>query len=965
MTPIPENALPNYDKRTIEDPSAFFRTLFHLRDIKEERAIPAVVKDYDAKTGEVTVLPMAKYTFDTRDGEAEVDRETVKVRALKICQGGYSISLPIFKGDTGWLIAGDRRCGAAIEKNGEIVVRDLTDEELKDKTAKPDDCSILNFENGFFVPFSWELEDAEKNPNGNFVIRNARDKICEKELENEFGVVRDDKGDDVPFIEDLNGKTHSIDGAYHGRYAWSMIELEKEGSVNLYGQGRKFTVRSEGLYLDDRPLKFLNDLVLTEGEGIEITKILCEDGKIEFKIGNKGVIALEQGDNITIEPVDGKPGTFKISSIGGDGTLESVDIDSPDNSVSVEKEGTDTDPIFHLGVARPGNGTITIRRNGVDIGSFSMNQNEDGAINIDVPVTSVDKKSGTFGLDVKPTTGDVKIENTGITGAHIQQSGAARYAQITGGTDTTHNDISVKTKDVTITLPVPLDIDATTFENVLKNAIHVTLTHTGSAETLDRVEKISLALNLDAANHTIKINESEIAKFFGTEDVDITIPDIVIDTSAVTSGKAVGGLSVDSLNKHKIIASSINIPTKLKNPYALTIKKSGSTDVIYDGSAAKTITLEDVTIPDIVIDTSAVTSGKAVGGLSVDSLNKHKIIASAIDIPAEQVNADWNATSGKAKILNKPTLATVATSGSYNDLSNKPTIPTALQGSDYIDIPTTGTDAGKVKAKVPTDGSKGLVTTNTNQQVGGNKSFTNTIKVGTSPNQSEYASSHIYLKAASGNPWITFFNASYENVALLQWSPVNNRFQIVANNGIYLGGNADTVTLKESPTSSVNETDTSKKLAVATCGWVNDKYKVTELVEGDNITITPDATNPKKLTIAATGGAKLDHSFSWEGTKKADIAASADISVDSKKIQGSGGIDVTEENRVITIKGNGEISGYITPEGTYDYEVTGLEWDSTNHRIVIHKVKKTYENGLLKTRESVTDEYIQFVEETA
>lgn len=45
-------------------------------------------------------------------------------------------------------------------------------------------------------------------------------------------------------------------------------------------------------------------------------------------------------------------------------------------------------------------------------------------------------------------------------------------------------------------------------------------------------------------------------------------------------------------------------------------------------------------------------------------------------IPAAQVNSDWNASSGVAKILNKPTLATVATSGSYNDLSNKPTIPT-------------------------------------------------------------------------------------------------------------------------------------------------------------------------------------------------------------------------------------------------------------------------------------------------
>ena len=39
-----------------------------------------------------------------------------------------------------------------------------------------------------------------------------------------------------------------------------------------------------------------------------------------------------------------------------------------------------------------------------------------------------------------------------------------------------------------------------------------------------------------------------------------------------------------------------------------------------------------------------------------------------------QVNSDWNATSGVAKILNKPTLATVATSGSYNALSNKPSL---------------------------------------------------------------------------------------------------------------------------------------------------------------------------------------------------------------------------------------------------------------------------------------------------
>lgn len=40
-----------------------------------------------------------------------------------------------------------------------------------------------------------------------------------------------------------------------------------------------------------------------------------------------------------------------------------------------------------------------------------------------------------------------------------------------------------------------------------------------------------------------------------------------------------------------------------------------------------------------------------------------------------QVPSDWNAVSGVAQILNKPTLATVATSGSYTDLINKPSIP--------------------------------------------------------------------------------------------------------------------------------------------------------------------------------------------------------------------------------------------------------------------------------------------------
>lgn len=66
--------------------------------------------------------------------------------------------------------------------------------------------------------------------------------------------------------------------------------------------------------------------------------------------------------------------------------------------------------------------------------------------------------------------------------------------------------------------------------------------------------------------------------------------------------------------------------------------------------------------------------------------NKDKTKLSGIEEGAKvNVNADWNATEGDALILNKPTLATVATSGSYADLSNKPTIPTVDVNKEYVD----------------------------------------------------------------------------------------------------------------------------------------------------------------------------------------------------------------------------------------------------------------------------------------
>lgn len=76
-------------------------------------------------------------------------------------------------------------------------------------------------------------------------------------------------------------------------------------------------------------------------------------------------------------------------------------------------------------------------------------------------------------------------------------------------------------------------------------------------------------------------------------------------------------------------------------------------------------------------------STTALAGLMLPS-DKTKLngIAAGAEV---NVNADWNATEGDALILNKPTLATVATSGSYNDLTSKPTIPTVDVNKEYVD----------------------------------------------------------------------------------------------------------------------------------------------------------------------------------------------------------------------------------------------------------------------------------------
>ena len=138
-------------------------------------------------------------------------------------------------------------------------------------------------------------------------------------------------------------------------------------------------------------------------------------------------------------------------------------------------------------------------------------------------------------------------------------------------------------------------------------------------------------------------------------------------------------------NKAGTIALTSDLPTV--NNATLTIQKNGTTVKTFTANASSNVTA-NITVPtktsDLTNDSGFLDSvawGDVTGKptfATVATSGSYNDLSNKPTIPAAQVQSNWTQTTTTAVdyIKNKPTLATVATSGSYNDLSNKPTIPT-------------------------------------------------------------------------------------------------------------------------------------------------------------------------------------------------------------------------------------------------------------------------------------------------
>ena len=171
---------------------------------------------------------------------------------------------------------------------------------------------------------------------------------------------------------------------------------------------------------------------------------------------------------------------------------------------------------------------------------------------------------------------------------------------------------------------------------------------------------------------------------------DIPVKDVQVGGTSVVNAQGIAEISIPQTG---VLDVEVDGSSVVNAQGVAEITLPAFTQVNADWDATSGVS-EILNKPDLSIYAeSSDLATVATSGSYNDLLDKPSI-------PSAQVNADWDATSGVSAILNKPNLATVATTGDYSDLQNLPSIPAAQVNSDWT--ATSGVAQILNKPSIPT-----------------------------------------------------------------------------------------------------------------------------------------------------------------------------------------------------------------------------------------------------------------------
>ena len=317
-----------------------------------------------------------------------------------------------------------------------------------------------------------------------------------------------------------------------------------------------------------------------------------------------------------------------------------------------------------------GNGTLTIQKNGVTLDTFTANATDNKSINITVPTDNTELANG-----AEYITKDV--------------SNLTNYTKTADQPELTLSTLAYNTQNNLR----GIELDGVQY-NVLTN-VEANPGSTTQNLTSIKIGGVNYSINGSTAINDIEVNgksivNNKIANLYTKSAYNASTNKIAtmadIPEPTVTD-VTVGGVSVLS-NKVAVIPALFSgnyndldnkpdLSVYVLSSNLATVATSGSYNDLTSkpdlsvyalssslSTVATTGAYSDLsgkpTIPDAVSGTN---DGTNWTSLTIGS-STYGLASGGIE------SVDWS------DILNKPTFATVATSGSYNDLLNKPTIPT-------------------------------------------------------------------------------------------------------------------------------------------------------------------------------------------------------------------------------------------------------------------------------------------------
>lgn len=221
----------------------------------------------------------------------------------------------------------------------------------------------------------------------------------------------------------------------------------------------------------------------------------------------------------------------------------------------------------------------------------------------------------------------------------------------------------------------------------------------GTAQTIDLpLESVVVNGSYDSTNKKV------ILTLENGNTIEFSVADLVsgLQTEITSSNKLDSDLVDDTNQLHKFVTSSekSQITTNQNNITGLQTSKQDvidashklSADYISNGTNNKVFTATEQT------KLSGIEAGAEVNDITDVKVNNSSVVTNKV------ANIDLSG------YVQSASLASVATSGSYTDLSNKPTIPTIVANPTLAGTESdlTGLEVDGTKYKVPTGGSAGV-----------------------------------------------------------------------------------------------------------------------------------------------------------------------------------------------------------------------------------------------------------------